>query len=318
MDDPLHGNASPSSPAVARLARLAVLATFGLVVAGGLVTSRDAGLAVPDWPLSFGTLNPPRWLQIVNVRTEHGHRLIAGIVALLTIALAVTARVQRERKAVQRIAAAAAALVLFQALLGGLRVLSLSLDLAMVHALTGQLFLCVTVGIATLTSPSWRTTLEEHPRRGERADVAVLFSFVLVQLVLGIVIRHLGAEARPLLRHSVFQAHAVLALAVVALAVRWRTIETASGRRCASHRATQLLALVLVQVGLGIATYFIIESMAHDRQASALESWLPTLHVTIGAGILASTARSMLHAFAHPSPALSSDLALARAREPIR
>lgn len=282
------------------------------------MTSRDAGLAVPDWPLSFGTLNPPRWLQIVNVRTEHGHRLIAGIVALLTIALAVTARLQRERKAVQRIAAAAAALVLFQALLGGLRVLSLSLDLAMVHALTGQLFLCVIVGIATLTSPHWQSTLREPPRRGERGDVTALFSFVLVQLVLGIVIRHLGAEARPLLRHTVFQAHVALALAIVALAIRWRTIETVSGRRHARRRATQLLGLVLLQFGLGITTYFVIESMSHDRQASALESWLPTLHVTIGAGILASAARSALHAFAHPSLAFSSDLALASTRERIR
>lgn len=317
MDDP-HQNTLPSSPAVVRLARVAVLATFGLVVAGGLVTSRDAGLAVPDWPLSFGTLNPPRWMQIENVRTEHGHRLIAGVVALLTIALAVTARVKRERRAVQRIATAAAALVLFQALLGGLRVLSLSLDLAMVHALTGQLFLCVIVGIATLTSPHWQRTFEHQPRRGERGDVTALFSLVLVQLVLGIVVRHLGAEARPLLGHTVFQAHVVLALTIIALAIRWRTVENVSGRTCASRRATQLLGLILLQVALGIATYFVIESMAHDRQATALESWLPTLHVTIGAGILASAARSMLHAFAHPAPVLSSDLPLVRTRERIR
>jgi cytochrome c oxidase assembly protein subunit 15 len=294
------------------------LATFGLVVAGGLVTSRDAGLAVPDWPLSFGTLNPPRWLQIVNVRTEHGHRLIAGVVAILTIALAAIARVRRERKAIQRIANAAATLVLFQALLGGLRVLRLSLDLAMVHALTGQLFLCVIVAIATLTSPRWHNTLQERPRRGERADVTALFSLVLVQLVFGIVIRHLGVEARPLLRHTVFQAHAATALAIVGLSIRWRVVEVASQRRAAIDRATQLLGLVLLQVGLGIASYFVIESMAHDRQASGLESWLPTLHVTIGAGILASTARSMIHAFAHPTPALSSDLALARVQERLR
>jgi cytochrome c oxidase assembly protein subunit 15 len=297
------------------LARVAVVATFGLVFAGGLVTSRDAGLAVPDWPLSFGTLNPPRWLQIVNVRTEHGHRLIAGLVAILTIALAVTAKVRGERKAIRRIANAAAALVLFQAVLGGLRVLRLSLDLAMVHALTGQLFLCVVVGIATLTSPRWHDTLQEHPRRGERADVTVLFSLLLVQLVFGTVIRHLGVDARPLLGHTVFQAHTLLAFAIVGLSIRWRVVEATSLRRAATDRATQLLGLVLLQIGLGIATYFVIESMAHDRQASGLESWVPTLHVIVGAGILASAARSMLHAFALPSLEISSDLALAPVQE---
>src|SRR2546423_13706833 len=56
--------------------------TLILVVAGGLVTSRDAGLSVPDWPLSYGKLMPPMEGGILY---EHGHRMVATTVGLLTI-----------------------------------------------------------------------------------------------------------------------------------------------------------------------------------------------------------------------------------------
>lgn len=310
-----QASGSPSSALVTRLARATVLATFGLIVAGGLVTSRDAGLAVPDWPLSFGTLNPPRWLHIVNVRTEHGHRLIAGLVALLTIVLACATRLRGERPTVRRAATAAAALVLFQALLGGLRVLNLSVDLAMVHALTGQLFLCIVVVIASLTSPSWPDATKTAPRPGERGDAILLFSLVLGQLLLGIVIRHLGAAARPLLGHGVFHGHLLLALAIVGLTYRTLGTERALDRSAAARRSAWILRLVLLQIALGAGSFFVTETMAYDRQASALESWLPTLHVVVGAIILATAARSLLYAYAHPLPALHARVGVARVQE---
>src|SRR5512134_3274949 len=100
-------DALPQSSTVHRWTVALVACTFLLLLAGGLVTSRDAGLAVPDWPLSFGTLNPPRWYAIENVRTEHGHRLVAGTVALLTIVVAWRVRVRETRAGVRRLAAAA-------------------------------------------------------------------------------------------------------------------------------------------------------------------------------------------------------------------
>ena len=72
---------------LARYARLVVAATFGLLFVGGLVTSHQAGMAVPDWPLSFGTLNPDHWWTTLPVRLEHGHRLYAATVGLLTTVL---------------------------------------------------------------------------------------------------------------------------------------------------------------------------------------------------------------------------------------
>lgn len=289
---------SSSPTAVSWFARATVLATFVLIVAGGLVTSRDAGLAVPDWPLSFGTLNPPNWWRIDNVRTEHGHRLIAGSVALLTLALAWVVHRSSAATAVRRLTAFAAGLILFQALLGGLRVLHLSLDLAMVHALTGQLFLCVVVGIATLVSPHWPQASTEPCTLADARRSGWLFGLTLTQLVLGIVIRHYGADVRPLLGSHLFQLHVTLALGITWLAARDRAVARTAVRPGAARRASRLLYLLYFQLVLGLATFAVTDAMGYDRQATAAESWIPTFHVAVGAGALAMAARSLIYSLA--------------------
>jgi cytochrome c oxidase assembly protein subunit 15 len=300
-----------SSRLVECLARAAVIATLVLIVAGGLVTSRDAGLAVPDWPLSFGTLNPPRWYTIVNVRTEHGHRLIAASVALLTAILGWVVYRKESRPAVRRLASAAVGLVLFQALLGGLRVLHLSVDLAMVHALTGQLFLAVVVTLATVTSRRWPdATLEPASRPEVRLD-ALLVAVILTQLVLGILIRHGGDTTRPLLTQAMFQAHVVVALTIAWIAFRRRSRARLSGNPLAARRSTTTVWLVYSQLALGLFTFFVTDAMTHDRQASLLESWVPTLHVAVGAGVLAAAVRSLAYSLA--APRLDSCMAVAQA-----
>src|SRR5947209_3661937 len=84
----LTTDASPAArPGLALYAKAVVLAVFGLIFVGGLVTSWQAGMAVPDWPLSFGSINPTGWWHDFPVRLEHGHRLIASLVGLLTMLL---------------------------------------------------------------------------------------------------------------------------------------------------------------------------------------------------------------------------------------
>lgn len=289
---------SASSTTVSWFARATVLATFVLIVAGGLVTSRDAGLAVPDWPLSFGTLNPPNWWRIDNVRTEHGHRLIAGSVALLTLALAWVVNRSSTTAAVRRLTGFAAGLILFQALLGGLRVLHLSLDLAMVHALTAQLFLCVVVGVATLASPNWPDASAEPCTLADVRRAAWVFGLILAQLVLGILIRHYGSDVRPLLGSHLFQLHVALALGITWLAARDRAAARAAVRPGAAHRASRLLNLLYLQLAFGLATFAVTDAMGYDRQATAAESWIPTFHVAVGAGALAMAARSLIYSLA--------------------
>jgi len=294
-----HTSLEPAAPRhVTWFARVTVCATFLLILAGGLVTSRDAGLAVPDWPLSFGTLNPPNWWRIDNVRTEHGHRLIAGSVAILTLALTWVVRHSSASRRVQRLTMAAAGLVLFQALLGGLRVLHLSLDLAMVHALTAQLFLCVVVGIATLASPAWPKASAEPCTARDMHRALWLFALVLLQLIIGILVRHYGPAVRPLLGSYLFQAHAVVALGVVWLVGRDRAVARATTRPGAARRASALLYLLLLQLALGLATFAVTDTLGYDRQATVAESWIPTFHVAVGAGVLAMAARSLLYALA--------------------
>lgn len=273
-----------------------VCCTFLLILAGGLVTSRDAGLAVPDWPLSFGTINPPGWYAIQNVRTEHGHRLIAGCVSLLAVAVALRARRSR-RPEVRRLAWAAVGTVLLQALLGGLRVLELSVDLAMVHGWLAQMFLCLAVALAVVTSPNWSDGGHDVTTPLPWLTVATTL-VVVAQLVLGIVIRHAGAAARPLSNSAMFYWHVAGATVILLAAVMMFSI--AADRHVSTYlrgRLRLLLGLVLAQIGLGIAAWLATEQSAVDRSPTFIESWVPTLHVGVGAAVLACSVAVALHAF---------------------
>lgn len=96
--------------------RVVVFFTFCLIFLGGMVTTKDAGMSVPDWPLSFGTLNPPGWWHMEAVRLEHGHRLFASVVGFLVTVL--TAWVWRKPFALP-MAAASSALATFTAIKSG-------------------------------------------------------------------------------------------------------------------------------------------------------------------------------------------------------
>jgi cytochrome c oxidase assembly protein subunit 15 len=165
-----------------------------LISAGGLVKSLEAGLSVPDWPLSYGSLNPPRWWEIENVRAEHGHRLIAGTVALMTVALCVWTYRREERGWVKRLSLLAVITVLAQALLGGLTVLFfLPTAISVSHAALAQLFLCMIVTLAVVTSSRW-------PRDKGRDEGSQLLRLapittgaIYVQILIGAVMRHTGA-----------------------------------------------------------------------------------------------------------------------------
>ncbi|MGH7806278.1 MAG: COX15/CtaA family protein, partial [Candidatus Binatia bacterium] len=171
---------------------LVAAATLVLVFAGGLVTSTGSGLAVPDWPLSYGMWFPP---MVGGVLFEHGHRMIAGTVGILTLILAVWTWIAEDRRWVRRLAGAALLAVVVQAVLGGLTVIFLLPPaISVAHACLGQIFFCLVVSLAAVTGRSW---LEATP--AARADPALRFwSLTLVvtvfaQLLIGALMRHLGA-----------------------------------------------------------------------------------------------------------------------------
>ena len=140
-----------------RLAVVLGCATFPLLFIGGLVTSKGAGLAVPDWPTTFGYnmfLYP--WSEMVgNILYEHSHRLVAACVGLLTIALAVALWFGERRTWLRWLGVTALLVVIAQGILGGLRVVLLQNTLAILHACLAQAFFALTVGLALFTSREW-------------------------------------------------------------------------------------------------------------------------------------------------------------------
>ena len=140
--------------------RLLVAATFLLLIAGGLVTSTGSGLAVPDWPLSYGQWMPP---MVGGILYEHGHRMIAATVGLLTLILTLWIGFSEKRRWVRLLAIAAFAAVVLQGILGGLTVLwQLPAAVSVAHAMLGQTFFVLVALLATIYGG-------QLPTRGARA-----------------------------------------------------------------------------------------------------------------------------------------------------
>src|SRR6201989_2584170 len=136
---------------------LVACSTFFLIIAGALVTSQDAGLATSDWPLSNGQFFPR---MVGNLFWEHGHRMVATTVGLLTIVLTIYLLRKEKRRRVRRLAVFALFAVIAQGLLGELTVKQmLPLPVSAAHATLAQLFFCTTVSLAVVTSPAWERRL---------------------------------------------------------------------------------------------------------------------------------------------------------------
>ena len=185
-------------PGLHRIALLTAGATFPLIFMGGLVTSHQAGMSVPDWPNSYGYnmfLFPPR-LWIGGILYEHTHRLMASVVGLLSIVLAAWAWKYEPRRWVRWLAMSVLGAVILQGVLGGLRVVFVKLDLAIVHACLAQAFFCLAALMACVTS-RWWIEAEHQPATPSRFVAVRLASIVAgviyLQLVAGAVMRHYQA-----------------------------------------------------------------------------------------------------------------------------
>ena len=168
--------------------------TFVLLLAGALVTSTGSSLAVPDWPLSFGKFFPE---MKGGVLFEHGHRMVAGTVSLLMLGLAIAVQRVEKRSWVRKLAWGAMGAILLQAVLGGITVLlQLPTQVSVAHAGLAQIFFCLIVTLALVTSRNW---IQEKPNRLEdrpsslRKWAVWTTALVYVQIVLGAVTRHSGA-----------------------------------------------------------------------------------------------------------------------------
>ena len=278
-----------------RYALLVCASTFVLIFAGGLVTSTGSGLAVPDWPLSFGQVFPA---MEGGVLFEHGHRLVAASMGLLTIGLYIWAWLGGASKPVKLLAACALGAVILQGLLGGLTVLmKLPPAVSIAHACLAQLFLCATVAVAAVTGAGWdRPGLKaEGGSMPLRALALATTAAVFGQLVLGAVMRHTHAglaipdfplafgRILPPLDTEAVQihfAHRAWAVVVAGLAV-WlsaRVFRSHGAEPRLARPAIALLVLLAAQISLGGLTVLTRRAVAPT-----------TLHVLVGAMILAAS-----------------------------
>src|SRR6185369_1860329 len=157
--------------------------TLFLIFAGAMVTSTGSGLAVPDWPLSYGMLLPP---MVGGILYETGHRLIAGTVGFLILIQAFALQFFEPKKFVRKLGWSALACVLVQGLLGGLTVLFLQPHaLSVAHGAVAEILLCLNVSIAYFAHGS--------ARAGWRTRATWLPVIVYIQILLGAVMRHMNA-----------------------------------------------------------------------------------------------------------------------------
>lgn len=293
--------AGPSGPAVAgaagggralsAFATVLAVFTFLLLLVGGLVTSREAGLTVPDWPLSYGTINPPDWMQTPGVREEHGHRLIGWVlVGPMTILLAVWIQRSDPRAWMRRLGWTALGLVVLQGVIGGyFRVVLLQHRMAIVHGILGQGFFCVMVAIALFLSGGWRGAMpaEADPfaRRIRRFSMMAAVA-VYLQVVIGALIRHSGVG------HLVEYLWPHIAWAVVTAALGLLCMAEAllrHGRRPDLVRPAVLLGGgVILQILLGVGAWQADVRGAEEIVRPSYQFWTATAHQSAGALVLAA------------------------------
>jgi len=285
-------------------AKVAMLATFLLVVAGGLVTSHEAGLAVVDWPNTFGTnmFLFPLSRMTGGIYYEHAHRLFGVLVGLTTIGLAIRLWRRDDRGWVRRLATLAVGVVVVQGVLGGLRVtggftlstseadMAPSIALAVTHGVLGQVFLGLVTALVVITSTAWLEAPPADPRTSAAADRTLqiwLIGILLLQLVLGAVQRHM---AQGLIVHITIAAVVVM----IAVAVGARAWGLYHGSRPVQQLGQLLMAGVAVQVALGIAALAVTQGRAVVGAPTTLEVTIATAHQATGACLLALSVAMML------------------------
>ncbi len=304
---------------VSAWAQVLVAATLLLLIIGGMVTGYEAGLSVVDWPNSFGynMFLYPLSRMTGDVYYEHSHRLTGSLVGLTTLAIAVYIQKNERRAWLKKFAWLMLLVVIVQGVLGGLRVtgkftLSTSPDetapniaMAMIHGALGQLFLGMTVALSVFTSNEWRG----EPRQTRAASAAtdrsfsiILLVLLLIQLVLGTLVRHVDSG---LMIH--ISMAGIVVLAILNSGVRAWGLYTDQPRLQRLGRILMILAGV--QVLLGIAALVVVGMSKEMSPKPWWDAVVTTSHQIVGAIILATAVALMLWTRRSLVPVESQDAA---------
>ena len=293
-----------------RLALFTACSTAFLIFVGGLVTSNQAGLSVPDWPTSYGwnmfTFPYEKWVG--GIFYEHGHRLVASFVGLLTMILTAWICLREARGWVRRLSIVAFLAVVAQGILGGLTVrYLLPTSISMTHACLAQTFFCMTIALALFTSPGWKRGLPVVHERHDSVRLPVLCVLtagaVYLQLLLGALMRHtrsglaipdfplaFGGILPPFTSHriAIHFSHRIGAILVTVMIV-WlfaRVWQSYRDQTLLLRPAMVMFALLWVQLTLGAFTIW--------TEKSAI---IATAHVATGALVLGTSVLLTIRAF---------------------
>jgi heme a synthase len=264
-------------PSVHRFAVFVVCWTILLLIAGALVTSNEAALSVPDWPLSYGTLTPP---MVGGIRYEHSHRVIAGVLGLLSIVLAVWVWAKDERRWLRWFSVLAVAGIAAQALLGGEVVRQLlHYWLPVAHACFAQIVFAALLSIAVFTSRWWISNQPQVEDSGSPSihSLAIANAVVIyLQVILGAGFRHKEIPVWPHMAGALIVLGMVIWLAAV-LRRRFEKSAIISKTRILLH------AILGTQLLLGLGAYWSRLTTADAPQPMPLMVTLTVLHTVVGA-----------------------------------
>lgn len=292
---------APFNPWLHRFSTSVVGATFVLIFIGGLVTTTGSGLAVPDWPTTYGhfMFSFPLSQMVGGILYEHGHRMVASIVGMLMIVLMVWIWLKDSRRWLKWLASAALLAVVLQGVLGGLTVLFLlPTPISVLHACLAQGFFCMTVALAVFTSRGWLEAASTKPDVGRPAlsTLAVWTTAVVYgQLILGALMRHMGAglaipdfplafgriippiDSQAVAVHFLHRVGALIVVISV-LWTAWQTVRHYKDEPRLLRPALALVAATVLQIGLAAWTIW--------SQKAVLPT---TAHVAMGAFLLGTS-----------------------------
>jgi cytochrome c oxidase assembly protein subunit 15 len=264
-------------PSVHKFAIFVVCWTILLLVAGALVTSNEAALSVPDWPLSYGTLTPP---MVGGIRYEHSHRVIAGALGLLSIVLAVWVWAKDERRWLRWFSVIAVVGIAAQAVLGGEVVIKLlHYWLPVIHACFAQIVFAALLSIAVFTSRWWisdQTQVEDTGSPSIHSLAIANAAVIYFQVILGAGFRHKEIPVWPHMAGALI----VLGMVIWLAAILRRRFE----KPAAISKTRVLLHSILgTQLLLGLGAYWQRLTTADAPQPMPLMVTLTVLHTVVGA-----------------------------------
>jgi cytochrome c oxidase assembly protein subunit 15 len=298
-----------------RLAVAMVCATFPLIFVGGLVTTYQAGMAVPDWPSTYGYnlfLYPwETWFfGPWDLFIEHGHRLLGALVGMITILFVLAVFLHDPRGWMKALSVVALVAVIAQGVLGGARVLLDQRTLAMIHGCFGPAFFALCAALAVFTSRRWREaasgggTIAASPSAGARVKRFGLITLALsyAQILLGAQLRHPPIDMSPYSFRALVLLHLAMALVLAGHVAALAALVLLARTDGALARPTFALAgLLVLQIGLGIGTWIVNYSWpnwdetfpfaaGYTIQAEGmLQTNVVTSHMAVGSLILATS-----------------------------